>query len=126
MDTPPRQAIVVALLVLIGLAVLAMRVVLARGKSIAESLLGVVAGAAGAIILGGIAFLGDGPPGWASGIISTPEAWTATCAAAGGMFGDRVTIGLMKEANQFSSDPRAWAARWLPWLNKARSDDAKR
>lgn len=101
------------------LAALAFRAIVNRGKGWMEGVAGIASGLACAAMFGGIAHLMAGPPGWASAVLTTPESWTAACAAVGAIIGDRLMVGVMVEAKRFQADPSAWIASRLPWLKGA-------
>lgn len=122
MDHPNRHVVTLAVLAGVVIGALLFKAIISRGKSLVEGFVGIVSGIAGAAIFGGIAHLGSGPPDWVTFLISTPDAWTASCAAFGAMFGDRIAVGAMVEADRFKQDPQAWAARWFPWMRRGGGD----
>lgn len=98
-------------------ASLILRYLIGRGKGWVEGVIGLISGLASAAVFAGIAHLGDGAPqmlGLAA-VFSTPEAWTATCAAFGALFGDRLATGVSVEVNRFRDDPSGWLARVKGW-----------
>lgn len=104
----------ILILIAIVAAAVFLKAVVTRGKGVLEGAIGIGTGFAGALILGGIAHLGQGAPELLglSTLFSTADAWTAACAAFGALFGDRIAVGVMVEADRFKKDPSAWKRRW--------------
>ncbi|MBL4539284.1 MAG: hypothetical protein JKP96_11480 [Oceanicaulis sp.] len=122
MDTQSKPVTLIATLGVILAAALLMRWVLSRGKTFVEGLIGLVSGCAGALLLGAIAHLIGDPPVLVQAVLPNSEAWVGACVAFGAMAGDRIAMGIMKEADRFSKDPRSWLGSWLPRLSNSKSD----
>ena len=121
MDTQTKPVSFAVAIVAVLAAALILRWIFSRGKTLIEGLIGLAAGFCGAVIAATIAhFIGE-PPVIVREFLPNAEAFMLALVAGGAMAGDRIAIGIMKEAERFSADPKAWLERWMPRLGSRKS-----